>query len=130
MIGYDEALQIAKDRKEKIDECTEYENAFVFSYTGDAGYVGGYGHTPVTVMKDGKYMYGITALLDGSVGEEIRSFPVAEQKEKAPYSIPDDAYVEPAEYFTPEMLKIAEEWERKHGDINCDGIEIFPEEKN
>ncbi len=77
MIGYDEALRIAKGRKKEIDECTEYENAFVFSFTGDAGYIGGYGHTPVVVMKeDGRFMYGMSPLLDGSVGKEIRSIPV------------------------------------------------------
>ena len=28
----------------------------------------------------------------------------------------DDVYIEPAEYFTPEALKVAEEWDRKHGE--------------
>ncbi len=46
----------------------------------------------------------------------------------------DDVYVEPPEYFTPEMLRVAEEWEREHGepDINCgvvQPIEMLPEEE-
>ncbi len=77
MIGYNEALQIAKDRKEHIDGCTECENAYIFSFSGDAGYIGGYDHTPVVVMKeDGRFIYGLSPLLDGSAGKEIRSFPV------------------------------------------------------
>ena len=51
-ITLDEAFKIASERKAKIDNYTEYDNAYVFSFTGDEGYIGGLGHTPVVVMKE------------------------------------------------------------------------------
>lgn len=40
MISYDEALKIAKDNKSEIDNFEEYENVFVFGFSGDAGFGG------------------------------------------------------------------------------------------
>ena len=77
MITYEEALEIARRRKGKIDKCVECENAYIFSHTEDSGYDGGYGHVPVVVMKeDGRIVFGMPAILNGSVGDEIREFDV------------------------------------------------------
>ena len=35
MITFEDAWEIAKQRKNEIDNCTEYENAYVFGFTGD-----------------------------------------------------------------------------------------------
>lgn len=51
-ITFDEALKIAFERKALIDTYTEYDNAYVFGFSGDEGYIGGVGHTPVVVMKE------------------------------------------------------------------------------
>jgi hypothetical protein len=44
MITYEEAMDIARQRKDQIDNCIEYENAYVFGFSGDSNYDGGYGH--------------------------------------------------------------------------------------
>ena len=76
MISFEEALEIARQRKDKIDNCTEYENAFVFGFSGDEGYVGGYGHTPVVIRKeDGRVLTMPEFICDG-IGKEIRSFDI------------------------------------------------------
>ena len=77
MITYEQALEIARDRKDEIDNCIEYENTYVFGFSGDDNYIGGYGHTPVVIMKvDGRI--ALMPELDVSgTGEEIRSFNVS-----------------------------------------------------
>lgn len=74
MISYEEALEIAKQHKEQIDNCTEYENAYIFGYSGDNMFIGGDDHAPIVVMKeDGR----VTNMLEfDSDGEEIRTFDV------------------------------------------------------
>ena len=69
-ISYEEALNIAKQHKDNIDTCLEYERGFVFSSTEDDKYVGGWGHEPVCVMKDGQVMNMIT-FIDSHPGEQI-----------------------------------------------------------
>ena len=74
MITYEEALQIARDYKDEIDNCIEYENAYVFGFSGDSNYIGGYGHTPCVVMKkDGRKSTMPEFVIEGT-GKEIRSF--------------------------------------------------------
>lgn len=51
MIGYDEALKIARKAKKNIDQCIEHENAYVFGFSGDDEMIGG-GASPVVIMKD------------------------------------------------------------------------------
>ncbi len=96
MITYEKALEIARERKDEIDNCTEYENAYVFGFSGDNNYVGGYGHTPVVIMKeDGR----LTTILEsvGKLGQEIET-----------HEVPQDiqlTYVEPIEYMPEELRK-------------------------
>ena len=76
MISYEEALEIAKEWKDQIDNCTEYENAYVFGYTGDSKYIGGYGHTPVVVMKEDGSVTNMPEFVARGTGNEIRSFSI------------------------------------------------------
>lgn len=76
MITYEEAFEIAKERKDQIDNCTEYENAYVFSYTGDGNCRGGYGRTPVVIMKENGRIATLPELIARGTGEEIRSFNI------------------------------------------------------
>ncbi len=76
MITYEEALKIARERKDRIDNCIEYENAYVFGFTGDNNYIGGYGHTPVVIMKEDGRIASMPELIDSGTGEEIRSFTI------------------------------------------------------
>ena len=76
MIKYDEALTIAKSHREKINRCTEHENAYIFAYDdGSAEVV--VGSAPIVVMKeDGRIAGGFPPILDGSIGERIREIDV------------------------------------------------------
>ena len=76
MITYEQALEIARDRKDEIDNCIEFENAYVFGFSGDDNYIGGYGHTPVVVMKEDGRLASMPELIVSGSGEEIRSFAV------------------------------------------------------
>lgn len=76
MISFEEALEIAKQRKANIDGCTEYENGFVFGFSGDDGYIGGYGHTPVVIMKEDGRLSTMPEFVIEGTGKEIRSFDI------------------------------------------------------
>lgn len=54
MITFEEAYKIAKNFKSNIDNCTEYENGWVFSCYDDDNYIGGWGHTPVVILRNGQ----------------------------------------------------------------------------
>ena len=76
MIVYEVAYEKAKSLKKQIDNCIEYENGYVFGFSGDSGYYGGAGHTPVAILKkDGKAIPFPAFLCDGT-GKEIRSFEI------------------------------------------------------
>lgn len=79
MIGYDEAYKIAKELKNPIDTCTEYEKGFMFGYTGDDGYEGGAGHTPVIILKRNGRAVNMPYFIMHGTGEEIRTFEVEEK---------------------------------------------------
>ena len=77
MVTFEEALVIARRRKENINICKECENAYIFEHENKSGDVVVGGEEPVVVTKEGgQVIYGFTPLLDGSVGDEIRSFEV------------------------------------------------------
>ena len=48
MITFEEALTKAKERKPDIDGYDEWENGWVFGFSGDADFMGG-GHCSVVV---------------------------------------------------------------------------------
>ena len=74
MITYEEALEKARKRKDIIDNCIEYEKAYVFGNTNDDNYIGG-DHIPIVVMKtDGT----LTTLpeVDDKLGKEIKKHTI------------------------------------------------------
>ena len=76
MITYEEAFEKAKELKPNIDNCTEYENGFVFGCYDDDNYIGGVGHTPCVILKkDGKAVPMGEFIVSGT-GKEIRSFDI------------------------------------------------------
>lgn len=75
-ITFEKTYAIAKQRKDQIDNYTEYENAFVFGYSGDSDYIGGYSHTPVVVMKEDESATNMPEFVARGTGDEIRSFSI------------------------------------------------------
>lgn len=76
MVSYNEALSCAKLHKGNIDNCTEYENAYVFGCTDDDNYIGGAGHTPVVVWKKSGRVTDLPELLINGGGKLLREFEV------------------------------------------------------
>lgn len=76
MVTYEEALEKARSLKEHIDECTEYENGYLFTYSGDEGYCGGYGHTSVVIWKKDGRATNYPEMVARGTGKEMRTFPV------------------------------------------------------
>lgn len=75
MITYEEALKIAKERKPNINVCDEWQGGWVFGYTGDANFKGGYGHSPVVIEKEGGQLMSMMQFVtSGTAGELVRSF--------------------------------------------------------
>lgn len=74
MLTYEQALDIAKSKKSKINYCTEYNNAYVFSYDTGEKTVGG--ESPIVVMKEtGETLNFIAyAVKDGN--EFVKEFEV------------------------------------------------------
>lgn len=74
MLTYEQALDIAKSKKSKINYCTEYNNAYVFSYDTSEKTVGG--ESPIVVMKEtGETLNFIAyAVKDGN--EFVKEFEV------------------------------------------------------
>lgn len=76
MIEYEKALEKARQQKPNIDNCVEWENGWEFGYSGDEGFMGGYGRTPVVIKKsDGRVMDMISLVIEGA-GEYIRAFNI------------------------------------------------------
>ncbi len=75
-IPYEKALQIGLSEKPNADTVTEYDNAYVFSATEDSNYIGGWGHTPVVVMKyDGQVLNMPQFVADGA-GKRLKTFKI------------------------------------------------------
>ena len=65
MLSYDEALKVAKDNKSEIDNFEEYENPFVFGFSGDAGFGGA---SPVVIdRRSGDALMFAYALGEGMI---------------------------------------------------------------
>ena len=70
MITFEQAVEIAKESKPEIDQGTEYENCYIFGYSGDEYSIG---PSPVVVLKeDGKLLLMVE--FEADTGEEIKSF--------------------------------------------------------
>ena len=73
-ISFEDAYEIEKAHKEHIDNYTELEEAWVFSFYDDSNYIGGYGHVPVIVLKKtGEVRFSMPDLLMGTYGKELSS---------------------------------------------------------
>lgn len=73
MITYEEALNIARDLKTNIDNCSEETSAYIFGSHEDDDMIGGDG--PVVVLKEEGEAINMTSYIDEFSGEkEIRSF--------------------------------------------------------
>ena len=70
MISFEDAVTKAKEIREDINRCFEYENGYVFSNTDDDNSIGG-NHAPVVIIKDsGKAINMPQFIIDGT-GAEI-----------------------------------------------------------
>lgn len=61
MLSFEEALAIAREKKEKINHCVEYSNAYMFSY--DTGADSDGGDAPIVVMKEDGQTMGMSAYM-------------------------------------------------------------------
>lgn len=59
MLTFEQALAIARKKKDKINHCVEYSNAYMFEY--DSGIETDGGESPIVVMKAGGQTMGFTA---------------------------------------------------------------------
>ncbi len=75
-ISYEDALEIAREHKDNIDNCIEYENGYVFGAHKDSYSIGGYGHTPVVILKEDGSVIRMPEFKDIGTGEELRSFDI------------------------------------------------------
>ena len=76
MITYEVAYEKAKELKPSIDNCTEYENGYVFGCKSDDDYIGG-GHSPCVILKeDGKAVTMPYFIGKVGAGKEIKSFDI------------------------------------------------------
>ena len=71
MITLTKAIEIAKNERDNLDLVVEYENGYVFSSKDDEGYVGGYGHTPVVVLKKNGKIADMATFMFSDPGDEI-----------------------------------------------------------
>lgn len=76
MITYEDALHIAKDRKEHIDNGTEYEKYYVFRFSKDDNYIGGYVHTPVVIAKEDGRILSVPEMIVEGCGDDIKPFEI------------------------------------------------------
>ena len=73
MISYEEALLIARSNKEGIDNCTEYEDCYLFGATKDNGKIG---PGPIAVYKaDGRIAPMIEFVMNEH-GKKIKEFDI------------------------------------------------------
>lgn len=79
MVEFKEAYKIAKSLKENIDNCSEYTNAYVFGFSRDDEYCGGYGHTPVVILKENGKSVNMPWYMTSMDGEFIRDIEICEE---------------------------------------------------
>lgn len=74
MLNFEEALQIAKSKKTKINHCIEYLDAFAFEYCSGDKSIGG--DSPVVIMKDSGGAVDMISYAVGARRTIIRDFEV------------------------------------------------------
>ena len=74
MITFEEAYAKAKAAKRNIDMCTEFENGYVFGFSGD---LMSEGPSPVVILKkDGRAVMYTYFLFTIGEGKKIREIPL------------------------------------------------------
>ena len=76
MISFEEAYKKAKQYKSNINNCTEYENGYVFGSSEDDGYIGGIGHTPVVILKKSAEAIPMNMFIIDGTGKKIRDIDI------------------------------------------------------
>ena len=76
MITYEEALELARTRRDDLTQVFEYEKAYIFSHTEDANYIGGFNHSPVVVLKDDGKIKNMVELVNSGTGKEMGMRPL------------------------------------------------------
>lgn len=76
-MNINDAYLKAKEVKTEIDNCTEYENGFVFGCSKDNEFVGGGDHVPVVVLKEDGKVVNLPFFMTRGAGEEIKNFTVS-----------------------------------------------------
>ena len=71
MINYEDALLKAKELKDDIDTCTEYDKGYLFSSETDKFSIGGDG--PVVIMKENGNAINQTSFYDTYNPKEIKT---------------------------------------------------------
>jgi hypothetical protein len=74
MLNFEEALQIAKSKKTKINHCLEYEDAYAFEFANGEYSVGG--DSPVVILKDSGEAINMISYAVGAKRTIIRDFEV------------------------------------------------------
>ena len=74
MVTYEEALEIARQTRDDIDYCDEYEEGYVFGAEADADYVGGLGHSPLVVMKKDGKVVDMAFFMFNNPGDVIKEY--------------------------------------------------------
>ena len=71
MISYTEALIKAKETREEIDSCIEYENGYVFCSDKGEDQVGGY-YSPIVVLKEDGRVIDMPQFIVNGTGKELK----------------------------------------------------------
>lgn len=71
MISYTEAFIKAKEIREEIDSCTEYENGYVFCSDKGEDQVGGY-YSPIVVLKEDGRVIDMPQFIVNGTGKELK----------------------------------------------------------
>ena len=72
MVTYEEARKKAVELKPNTDWCNEFENGYMFTALEDENYTGGYGHTPVVVLKETGEVIPMNEFVIQGTGELIK----------------------------------------------------------
>ena len=75
MISYREAFLKAKEIREEIDSCTEYENGYVFCSDKGQDQEGGY-YSPIVVLKKVGKVVDMPQFVVNGTGKELKSFRI------------------------------------------------------
>jgi len=73
VISYTDAFFKAKEIREEIDSCIEYENGYVFCSDKGKDQAGGY-YSPIVILKDDGKAVDMSQFVVNGTGKELKSF--------------------------------------------------------